>query len=162
VTTEVCVQTTMREANDRGYECLLVEDATESYFAAFKQATLDMVLFVVFFPQLVAGPIVHHSEMMPQFTALRQDGPDARIVAEGLVFFVLGLSKKVLLADPLAGMADPAFAQAAVGEVTAAAAWVGALAYSLQLHFDFSGYSDMAVGLSRMFGIRLPHNFASP
>jgi alginate O-acetyltransferase complex protein AlgI len=126
------------------------------------QRFLDYLLFVVFFPQLIAGPIVHHSEMMPQFAAQRRDGPDARIVAEGLVFFVLGLSKKVLLADPLAGMADPIFAQAAVGEVTAAAAWVGAIAYTLQLYFDFSGYSDMAVGLARMFGIRLPYNFASP
>jgi D-alanyl-lipoteichoic acid acyltransferase DltB (MBOAT superfamily) len=127
-----------------------------------RQRFVDYLLFVTFFPQLIAGPIVHHSEMMPQFAATRRAGPDARLVAEGLAFFVLGLAKKVLIADPLATIADPVFAAAATGPVTAAAAWTGAVAYTLQLYFDFSGYSDMAVGLARLFGIRLPYNFASP
>lgn len=127
-----------------------------------RQRFTDYLLFVAFFPQLVAGPIVHHAEMMPQFAATRREGPPARMVAEGLAFFTFGLTKKVLIADPLATMADPVFAAAAAGPVTAAAAWTGAIAFTLQLYFDFSGYSDMAVGLARLFGIRLPYNFASP
>jgi D-alanyl-lipoteichoic acid acyltransferase DltB (MBOAT superfamily) len=120
------------------------------------------LLFVLFFPQLIAGPIVRHEEIAPQFSALARPSDRARDLAVGLSIFIVGLAKKVLLADPLAPIANTAFAAAQSGAVEPAAAWLGALAYTLQLYFDFSGYSEMAVGLGRMFGIRLPINFWSP
>lgn len=124
---------------------------------------LDFMLFVFFFPQLIAGPIVHHKEFMPQIRAAgfgRWLGGD---VAIGLTIFTIGLFKKTVMADTIAQWADPAFAAAASGQgVSFAGAWIGALAYSFQLYFDFSGYSDMAVGLARLFGIVLPVNFLSP
>ncbi|MFA7236185.1 MAG: MBOAT family protein [Phycisphaeraceae bacterium] len=124
---------------------------------------IDYCLFVTFFPQLIAGPIVHHREMLPQFSRSHQHTLTHENLAVGLTMFVMGLMKKVLIADELATIAGPVFAQAGAGhDVTTAAAWLGALSYSLQLYFDFSGYSDMAVGLGRMFGIRLPVNFDSP
>ena len=122
---------------------------------------IGYVLFVSFFPQLIAGPIVHHSEVMPQFASrlpIRADD-----VARGVSLFIIGLSKKVLLADNLAEWVTPAFNAAGAGHAPAfASAWIGALSYTLQLYFDFSGYSDMALGLGLLFGIRLPVNFASP
>ena len=122
---------------------------------------LDYVLFVTFFPQLIAGPIVHHSEVMPQFKARRSVGADG--VALGLTVFAMGLSKKVLLADTLALYGSPVFDAASWGvRIDAATAWLGALAYTLQLYFDFSGYSEMAIGAALLFGIQLPVNFASP
>jgi D-alanyl-lipoteichoic acid acyltransferase DltB (MBOAT superfamily) len=120
-------------------------------------------LFVTYFPHLIAGPILHHAEVMPQFAdpERRRVRPD--LVALGLAVFTVGLGKKVLLADPLGTLADPVFGVAAAGVTPVAAeAWMGALGYALQLYFDFSGYSDMAVGLSLLFGIRLPLNFESP
>jgi alginate O-acetyltransferase complex protein AlgI len=120
-------------------------------------------LFVTFFPQLIAGPIVHHREMMPQFerdSAFRLDHAN---LATGFTIFTFGLFKKVILADGLAVYANPVFAGAENGvALSALEAWGGALAYTFQLYFDFSGYSDMAVGLARLFGIRLPQNFNSP
>ncbi|HYM03974.1 MAG TPA: MBOAT family protein [Stellaceae bacterium] len=122
---------------------------------------LDYVLFVTFFPQLIAGPIVHHSELMPQFHERR--ALDASTIALALTIFVIGLAKKVLLADNLALYATPVFDAASAGVILdAATAWLGALAYTLQLYFDFSGYSEMAIGAALLFGIRLPLNFASP
>jgi D-alanyl-lipoteichoic acid acyltransferase DltB (MBOAT superfamily) len=122
---------------------------------------LDYVLFVTFFPQLIAGPIVHHREMMPQFHERRTI--DAATVALALTVFTIGLAKKVLLADNLAPYATPVFDAASAGvALDAITAWLGALAYTLQLYFDFSGYSEMAVGAALLFGIRLPLNFASP
>ena len=122
---------------------------------------LDYALFVTFFPQLIAGPIVHHSEMMPQFRDPRPYRAD--YFALGLTIFVIGLSKKVLLADTAALYASPQFDAAAAGEVLDLfSAWVAALAYTAQLYFDFSAYSDMAVGIGLLFGIRLPVNFDSP
>jgi alginate O-acetyltransferase complex protein AlgI len=122
---------------------------------------LDYALFVSFFPQLIAGPIVHHSEVMPQFQ--RRGSVGAEVIAQGTVIFVIGLCKKVLLADTLAHYASPPFDAAASGAVLSAlGAWTGAIAYTLQLYFDFSGYSDMAIGAALLFGIRLPLNFASP
>ena len=119
-------------------------------------------LFVSFFPQLIAGPIVHHAEMMPQ---LRRENysVDLTKVTEGMFFFAAGLFKKVVIADGIAIYANRFFTLD-LGEtaVSTADAWLGALAYSLQLYFDFSGYSDMAIGLALMFGVRLPINFASP
>jgi alginate O-acetyltransferase complex protein AlgI len=123
---------------------------------------LDYCLFVTFFPQLIAGPIVHHKEMMPQFRqpeAMRFSHAD---FAMGLTFFTAGLWKKVVLADTMATYATPVFAVAAEQPLTAGEAWMGAITYALQLYFDFSGYSDMAIGLGLLFGIRLPFNFASP
>jgi D-alanyl-lipoteichoic acid acyltransferase DltB (MBOAT superfamily) len=122
---------------------------------------LDYALFVSFFPQLIAGPIVHHSEVMPQFQ--RRGSVGAEVIAQGTVIFVIGLCKKVLLADTLAHHASPPFDAAASGAaLSALGAWSGAIAYTLQLYFDFSGYSDMAIGAALLFGIRLPLNFASP
>ena len=121
------------------------------------------VLFVTWFPHLVAGPVIHHAQVMPQFDGACSRAPRSHDVAQGLALFALGLAKKVLLADSLAEYATPAFDAAAAGHTPSMlAAWAGALAYALQLYFDFSGYSDMACGLSRMFGVRLPINFDSP
>jgi D-alanyl-lipoteichoic acid acyltransferase DltB (MBOAT superfamily) len=120
-------------------------------------------LFVCFFPQLIAGPIVHHAEMMPQFGRARERNQRSRDLEVGLTIFCLGFLKKVVLADTASLHANPVFDAAAAGEtLTFFEAWGGALAYSFQLYFDFSGYSDMAIGLGRLFGIRLPVNFFSP
>jgi alginate O-acetyltransferase complex protein AlgI len=120
-------------------------------------------LFVVFFPQLIAGPIVHHREMLPQFALDRTFKPRAENLAIGITIFAIGLFKKVIIADSLATVASPVFAAAEQGEtLDFFQAWGGAFAYSLQLYFDFSGYTDMAIGIARMFGIRLPLNFNAP
>ncbi len=124
---------------------------------------LNYSLFVTFFPQLIAGPIVHHKEMMPQFADTRARSFVARNLSIGIAFFAIGLAKKVLIADRLAPFVGTVFDGAAQGvSVGLYDAWVGVSAYSLQIYFDFSGYSDMALGLARMFGIRLPLNFYSP
>lgn len=123
----------------------------------------DYSLFVCYFPQLIAGPIVHYRELQPQFGEGLVRQPLAGPFAIGLTALALGLSKKVLIADGLASVATPVFVHADVGRaVSALEAWIAAMAYSLQIYFDFSGYSDMAVGLSLMFGISIPVNFRSP
>ncbi|MBI4696550.1 MAG: MBOAT family protein [Gammaproteobacteria bacterium] len=120
-------------------------------------------LFVTYFPHLIAGPVLHHKEMMPQFAHAATYRISAENVALGLSIFTIGLVKKVLFADNVAVYASPVFAAAAHGDApTLLEAWSGALAYALQLYFDFSGYSDMAIGGSRLFGIVLPLNFDSP
>lgn len=120
-------------------------------------------LFVTFFPQLIAGPIVHHGEMLPQFERMRSFTLQRRHLIVGATIFVIGLFKKVVIADGFAPYATPIFASADAGEALSFfQAWQGALAYTFQLYFDFSGYSDMAIGLGRLFGIRLPLNFNSP
>ncbi len=120
-------------------------------------------LFVTYFPHLVAGPVLHHAQMMPQFGNLAVYRFDASNFMAGAAIFAIGLFKKVVLADGIAPYADAVFAPADAGWVPGAGeAWLGALAYTLQLYFDFSGYSDMAIGLSWMFNIRLPFNFDSP
>lgn len=124
----------------------------------------DYALFVTFFPQLIAGPIVYHRDMLPQirsgesaFTFRTSD------LGIGAKIFAIGLIKKVILADGMAVYATPVFEAADAGAtLTFIEAWGGALAYTLQLYFDFSGYSDMAIGLGRMFGLRLPINFRAP
>jgi len=124
---------------------------------------LHYSLFVTFFPQLIAGPIVHHREMLPQFAKDSIYRVNQSSLAIGLVIFLLGLFKKVVLADGVAAYATPVFDAAESGVViTFFEAWAGALAYTFQLYFDFSGYSDMAIGIARMFNIRLPLNFNSP
>jgi D-alanyl-lipoteichoic acid acyltransferase DltB (MBOAT superfamily) len=117
-------------------------------------------LFVTYFPHLIAGPVLHHKEMMPQFAHAATYRFSHENMAIGLTIFFIGLFKKVILADGISEYADKIFD--APGELTFVEAWGGALAYALQLYFDFSGYSDMAIGLSRMFGVVLPLNFHSP
>jgi D-alanyl-lipoteichoic acid acyltransferase DltB (MBOAT superfamily) len=124
------------------------------------QGIVSYGLFVTFFPHLIAGPILHHKEMMPQFAAEKRYRLDWNDFAVGLSWFILGLAKKVVIADRIAPFADAAFA--APHGLGLWSAWIGVLNYSMQLYFDFSGYSDMAVGLARMFSIRFPYNFNSP
>ena len=116
-------------------------------------------LFVSFFPQLIAGPIVLPDEMMSQFDKPENSRPNGENIARGLYTFALGLGKKILLADFFAEMADAGFA-AANGEFFSS--WQSALAYSCQIYFDFSGYCDMAVGIGWIFNIKLPQNFNAP
>jgi alginate O-acetyltransferase complex protein AlgI len=122
----------------------------------------DFCLFVLFFPQLIAGPIVHYREVMPQFQRLacRFDKLD---VSVGLTLFVVGLFKKVVLADGIAAHVTPIYEAAAAGSVVSLfPAWIAAIGFTLQIYFDFSGYTDMALGLARFIGVRLPANFNSP
>ena len=158
---------------------------------AERQDFLSYLLFVTFFPHLIAGPILHHKEMMPQFADIPSDTPTGTPprppeqledtfltplglprppvrrfalhppdVSLGLTWFLMGLAKKVLIADKLSPGADFTFSHA--GSLSAASAWTGLVVYSMQLYFDFSGYSDMALGLARIFSIRFPLNFDSP
>jgi len=124
---------------------------------------LEYCLFVLFFPQLVAGPIVHHSEMLPQFAKTETFVPSFSNFTAGGTIFIIGLFKKVVIADNFALVATPVFEAAEAGEfIDFAQTWEAVFAYSMQLYFDFSGYSDMAIGIARMFGVRLPLNFQSP
>jgi len=117
-------------------------------------------LFVTFFPHLIAGPIVHHRELMPQFAQETARWWNARNVNLGIAFFALGLFKKVGLADTIAPWANEIFS--AASPVDLGESWRGVLAYTLQLYFDFSGYCDMAIGLGLLFNVRLPDNFDAP
>ncbi len=117
-------------------------------------------IFVLFFPQLVAGPIVLYGEMIPQFTDEKRRRVSADNLALGVYFFVIGLFKKVVIADTLSLFVDNGFG--ASEQLSLSAAWATSLSYTLQIYFDFSGYSDMAVGLGKMFNIDLIPNFNSP
>jgi len=117
------------------------------------------VLFVTYFPHLIAGPILHHRDMIPQFERAEAKRPDPHLILCGLIIFAIGLFKKTCLADSIQPLVGPVFGP---GSPTFDQAWIGALAYTFQLYFDFSGYSDMAIGMSLMFGIFLPLNFNSP
>ena len=122
----------------------------------------DFFLFALFFPQLIAGPIVHYREMMPQFkrASCRFDKED---VSVGLTLFAFGLFKKVVLADSIAPLVAPIYVQATSGaHISFVTAWMAAIGFTMQIYFDFSGYTDMALGIARLFGIRLPQNFYSP
>ncbi len=125
---------------------------------------LRYALLVTFFPHLIAGPIVHYREMLTQFGRPGVRRVQASHFAVGLTIFCIGLFKKVVLADGISPSANAIFNAAASPDIspTFFEAWIGALAYTFQLYFDFSGYSDMAIGLARMFGIRFPMNFDSP
>ncbi len=124
---------------------------------------LNYSLFVIFFPQLIAGPIVHHRDMLDQFRRPKRFPITLTNLSIGLTIFTIGLAKKVLLADGVAPFATAVFTAAEQGRpLSLMEAWMGTLCYSLQLYFDFSGYSDMAIGLSRLFAIKLPLNFDSP
>lgn len=119
----------------------------------------DYCIFVTFFPQLVAGPIVLYSEMIPQFRDERRRFFHPDRFASGIWLFTVGLFKKAVIADTLALFADNGFGMTGLG---LAAGWITAISYTLQIYFDFSGYSDMAVGLGRMFNVDIPFNFRSP
>lgn len=127
-----------------------------------KYTLTEYMLFVSFFPQLIAGPIVHHYELLPQLKDEKTFGFQEGRFAEGVAFFVIGLVKKLALADPLSSLAAPVFASATGAPPGLTEAWLGVTAFGLGLYFDFSAYSDMAIGLARMFGLRLPYNFNSP
>ena len=130
---------------------------------ATERKFLPYLLFVTYFPHLIAGPIIHHKDVMPQFARPETYRFSRKALAVGVVFLVLGLFKKCFLADGVAVYAGPVFAAAEQGHALGMLqAWGGALAYTFQLYFDFSGYSDMAVGLSLMLNIRLPFNFDAP
>jgi alginate O-acetyltransferase complex protein AlgI len=124
---------------------------------------LEYACFIAFFPHLIAGPIVRPSHILPQLANLQPLLTWRARLAAGLEIFLLGLAKKLVLADGLARFADPGFAASARHDpLTLIEAWVALLAYALQIYFDFSGYSDMAIGLARLFGIDFPANFNSP
>jgi len=127
-----------------------------------ERSFLSYCLFVTFFPQLIAGPIVHHKEMMPQFRRSAKQRLTARNLSIGLTILSIGLFKKLIIADNLADISDDIFGSVAMNKVSFLESWLAALAYTGQIYFDFSAYSDMATGLARMFGIRLPVNFLSP
>ena len=120
---------------------------------------ISYCVFVLFFPQLVAGPIVLYSEMIPQFADESRCRFNGDNMAAGVYLFCIGLFKKAVVADTLALFVDNGFAQSSLG---LAAAWATSLSYTLQIYFDFSGYSDMAIGLGKMFNIDIPWNFLSP
>jgi len=124
---------------------------------------LDFSVFAAFFPQLIAGPIVHFKEVVPQLQTRRFGRLIPRNLLIGLVLFAIGLFKKTVIADTLAAYATPLFHTAAQGQpLGLIGGWLAALSFTFQLYFDFSGYSDMAIGLGRMFGVKLPLNFHSP
>jgi len=121
---------------------------------------VNYALFVSFFPQLIAGPIVHHGEILPQFKDPDMRRIDCANVASGIFLFVMGLAKKVLLADQLSPFVQSGYASPEM--LSAGDAWMLSLTYSMQLFLDFCGYSEMAIGLARMFNIRIPVNFLNP
>ncbi len=127
---------------------------------AREYSPIHYLLFVTYFPHLIAGPVLHHKEMMPQFADPAVYRWNWENIAVGLTIFVIGLAKKVVVADEIAVYVGPVFDHPE--GLTFFAAWGGVLAYTFQLYFDFSGYSDMAIGLSRLFGVKLPLNFDSP
>jgi D-alanyl-lipoteichoic acid acyltransferase DltB (MBOAT superfamily) len=121
---------------------------------------LNYALFVTFFPQLIAGPIVHHREMMPQFSKIKNKVINYKNVAAGLFIFSIGLFKKVIIADSFSEWATNGFDVST--SLSLFSAWATSLSYTFQLYFDFSGYADMAIGLALLFNIKLPINFNSP
>ncbi len=124
---------------------------------------LDFTLFAAFFPQLISGPIVHYKEVVPQLQGPLFGRLIWRNILVGLVIMAIGLFKKTVIADTLSSYSDPLYRMAETnGASDFTAGWLAAILYTFQLYFDFSGYSDMAIGLGRMFGVKLPLNFHSP
>lgn len=121
---------------------------------------LDYVLFVMIFPHLISGPIINHSEMIPQFNEKKRHKLNLYYFSRGLMFFLFGLFKKVVIADSLAPIVDEYFRMG--DSLSMLGAWIGVFAYTFQLYFDFSGYSEMALGLGKMLNIDFPINFDSP
>jgi alginate O-acetyltransferase complex protein AlgI len=136
----------------------------DSYLGKVKEFNLiHYLLFVTYFPHLIAGPILHHHDTISQFQQRKMYRWNSRNVMSGLLLFTIGLFKKVILADGVVGYITPVFNAAKQGIIPSFGdSWLGALAYTVQLYFDFSGYSDMAIGLSLLFNIKLPINFNSP
>ena len=133
----------------------------DSYEGLVKERNfLDYTIFVTFFPQLIAGPIVHHQEMMPQFASLRNKVKNYKNITLGLYIFSIGLFKKVVIADTFSVWASAGFDTSTSLDLLEA--WVTSLSYTFQLYFDFSGYTDMAIGSALFFNINLPQNFNSP
>jgi len=133
----------------------------DSYGGLVKEKNfLDYTIFVTFFPQLIAGPIVHHKEMMPQFASLENKIINHQNIATGIFVFSIGLFKKVVIADTFAKWANLGYAN--VDVLNLIEAWATSLSYTFQLYFDFSGYTDMAIGAALLFNIKLPQNFNSP
>ena len=133
----------------------------DAYKQEVKEANfLNYALFVTYFPHLIAGPILHHSEMMPQYSKLRTKIINPKNISIGLTLFTIGLLKKILIADNLAPIVNQGFDIS--HSLSFFEAWITSLAYTFRLYFDFSGYTDMALGLSMMFNIKLPENFNSP
>ena len=134
---------------------------TDSYKGRISEYNfMNYALFVTFFPQLIAGPIVHHKGMMPQFDALKNSGINYENIAKGIFIFAIGLFKKVAIADTFASWANHGFTDPYV--LNLLESWVASLSFGFQLYFDFSGYTDMAIGLALLFNIKLPVNFRSP
>jgi alginate O-acetyltransferase complex protein AlgI len=129
---------------------------------AKKMTLLDFATFASFFPQLIAGPIVHYKEVVPQLQSRRFGKLIWRNLMVGLVMFAIGLFKKTVIADTLSSYAAPMFEAGKHGPFTLVSGWTAAITFTFQLYFDFSGYSDMAIGLGRMLGVKLPLNFHSP
>lgn len=121
---------------------------------------ISYCMFIAFFPHLIAGPIVRYNEIYPQFNRDTRFALTAANLSDGLMIFAIGLFKKVIIADTFRDIVDPIFGHP--GPVSFGDAWGAALGFALQIYFDFSGYSDMAIGLARMFGVRFPENFDSP
>ena len=135
----------------------------DAYREDLKKENYDLptyALFILFFPQLIAGPILRHDELIPQLHSLKNKIFSSKNWALGFIFFTIGLSKKLIIADTLSPWVATIFHN--TSSLTFLEAWVGAISYTLQLYFDFSGYSDMAIGLGYMFKIVLPINFNSP
>lgn len=133
----------------------------DSYRGETKEYNItNYMLFVTFFPQLIAGPIVHHKEMMPQFSSRWNLVKRYRNIAAGLFIFTIGLFKKVFFADTFAKWANAGFDTAETLDFFEA--WATSLSYTFQIYFDFSGYTDMALGIALLFNIKLPINFNSP
>jgi len=128
----------------------------------FRYSFRDYALYIALFPQILAGPLVRHREIIPQLTlAPLRDGWEQQF-ARGIALFLMGLGKKVFIADVLASKVDPAFADAAAGAISVGGGWTAMLGFALQVYFDFSAYSDMAIGLALLFGFQLPYNFDVP
>jgi D-alanyl-lipoteichoic acid acyltransferase DltB (MBOAT superfamily) len=121
---------------------------------------IDYCLYISFFPQLIAGPIVRHHQLVPQFATLGPVTHDQ--IARGITFFTIGLAKKVILADQLAALIAPVYSASRESDVAALDAWIAGLGFAFQVYYDFSAYSDMAIGLALFFGLTIPFNFDSP
>ncbi|QDY70960.1 MBOAT family O-acyltransferase [Qingshengfaniella alkalisoli] len=130
---------------------------------SYEPSLLNYALFISFFPQLIAGPVVNHKYVEDQYRELAAGTLDRKIFRFGILLFTIGLAKKVVIADVIGRQIDPMFdATLDGGQVEMVRSWLMVTAYRLQLYFDFSGYSDMAIGLAALFGLRLPINFNSP
>jgi alginate O-acetyltransferase complex protein AlgI len=128
-----------------------------------KYSFVDYALFISFFPQLIAGPIVHHKDLVPQFKSKLFARPTGSMFASGVAIVIIGLFKKAVLADGISPAVNQLFGDAAAGaHLTLVEAWLAVMGFAGQIYFDFSGYSDIAIGLALLFGLKMPENFAAP